>query len=240
MKTCIAETRNLSTLARTAQALLDRAADLPGIAAIVGPPGVGKTQGCVWLRDRTDAVFLRARSVWTTRSLIDDLARELRCDTHGRRGVVFDRAIEALAMSGRPIIVDEADYLLDSRSLIDAVRDVHDLSTVPLFVVGMERFTARVQEREQFASRIAHVVEFGWADLDDARAVAEACCEVEFADDLLTRIGNRAAWSLRRIKVALSQVETWAEMRGLELVTAADWGDQPLEGAVKGKRGGGR
>lgn len=241
MRNAIAETRNLTTLARAAEALRARQVDLPGIAAIVGSPGVGKTMGAVWLRDQTDAVFVRAKSVWTTRSLIDDMARELRVDVGGRRGVVFDRVVERLAITGRPVIVDEADYLLDRSMLLDAMRDLHDLSGVPLFVIGMERFSMRVERHEQFASRIARTIEFGWADLADARAVADTCCEVAFDDDLLARIVEQTAGSLRRIKVALAQIETWADRKGVGCVTLADWGAQAIPGAVaKARRGGAR
>lgn len=235
MRHLIAETRNIATLAGVARKIRARPADLPGIVAIVGHPGVGKTQACVWLRDRTDAVFLRAKSVWTVRSLIDDMARELRVDASGRRGVVYDRVIEALAISARPVIVDEADYLLSASALLDAVRDIHDLAQTPLFVVGMERFLAKAQRHEQFASRIAEAVRFEWADLADARAVAETCCDVAFGDDLLERMVRATKGSLRRIKVALLQVEMWADAEGLSRVTTADWGDRPFESAVRQK-----
>ncbi|MDR0966685.1 MAG: AAA family ATPase [Myxococcales bacterium] len=233
MRNIIAETRNLTTLAQTAEALRTRATDLPGIAAIVGKPGSGKTQGCVWLRDQVDAIYMKANSFWTPRSMLDCLCVETGVDTRGLRGVVIDRLIERLAISYRAIIIDEGDYLVEKISLLDALRDIHDLSGAPLLVVGMQDFLAKVKRREQFASRIARTIQFGDATIEDVRVVAKACCEVELADDLLARIVSSCAASMRRIKVSLAQVEGWALRKDLECVDSSTWGSQVFDGAVE-------
>lgn len=238
MKNLTAETKNLKALAQAAQAVCTQPSDLPGIVAIVGKPGLGKTSGATWLRDRTDAVYLSATSLWTPRTMLDSLAREVRVDTRGLRGVVFDRIIERLAVSERSIIIDEADYLLDRADLLSAARDVHDMSAAPLFVIGMHRFITRVQDHEQFASRIAQTIEFKKADLDDARSVAVTCCEVAFDDDILQRIVEASDGSLRRIKVNLRQVEMWAARRGADRVDSKAWGAQPFESVVMKRKGG--
>lgn len=241
MRNIIAETKNLKAVAQTSQAVRTQPTDLPGIVAIVGEPGLGKTSCATWLRDRIDAVFLTATSLWTPRTMLDLLARELRVDTRGLRGVVFDRIIERLAscVTGtRSIIIDEADYLIDRSDLLSAARDIHDMSGSPLFVLGMGQFAARVQAHQQFASRIAQIIPFVPADLDDARSVAGTCCDVTIADDLLTRIVEASGGSLRRIKVNLLQVETWAARKDLERVDVQAWGAQAFASIAPKKKGG--
>lgn len=234
MKQVIAQTKNLSNLAEVGQALSTRTPDLPGIGMIWGPSGLGKTTAAVWFRDRTDAVYVRAQSLWTPSGMLSAICRELDVMPAARCSLMLDTIVERLATTQRPLIVDEADYLLRSGRLLDTLRDLHDVSSAPVIVIGMADFRRRVASKEQFAGRIAQTVEFRPADLDDVRVTAEACCEVELADDLLERITRETQGSMRRVKVALSVVERWADRRGCGRVGLAEWGDQPIDGTVGG------
>ncbi len=232
MKQAIAHTKNLTHLMETAEALSRRGKDLPGIGMIWGPSGAGKTTGAVWLRDRSDAICVRAMRLWRPAAMLAAICKELDVLPSPRCAPMLDQVIERLRQSQRPVIIDEADYLIQSPALLDTLRDIHDVSSAPIIVIGMGTFRQRVQGKEQFSGRIAQIVEFRPADLDDVRATAEACCEVALDDALLERITRETQGSMRRVKTALSVVEQWADRRGETLVTAAAWGTQPLDGTV--------
>ena len=214
MRQVIAQTKNLHNLAEVGQALSTRTPDLPGIGMIWGPSGLGKTTAAVWFR-RPDGCGLRARAV--ALDAVGGCSRhlpELDVLPAARCALMLDTIVERLATTQRPLIVDEADYLLRSGRLLDTLRDLHDVSSAPVIVIGMADFRRRVASKEQFAGRIAQTVEFRPADLADVRTTAEACCEVELDDDLLERITRETQGSMRRVKVALSVIERWADRRG--------------------------
>lgn len=222
MRTRIAQTRNLRLLAEAGQALATRSPGLPGIGLVWGATGYGKTTAASWFRNASNAVYVRAYATWTPSAMLGAICRELDSVPQNRCSAMVDFIVEQLALRGRPLIVDEADYLLSSKKLLETLRDLHDVSTSPLIVIGMADFRRKVASREQFAGRIAQTVEFRAADLSDARVLADTVCEVAIADDLLERLHRASQGSMRLLAKALEERERAAKRQGLTKVTLSD------------------
>jgi Cdc6-like AAA superfamily ATPase len=230
MKTRIAQVKNIRKVWRAAETLRTRSVGVPGIGLIWGPTGYGKTTAITWLANqpRVNAVYVRAMATWTPSSMLAAMMRELDADPKNRCSAMVDHIVRRLAQEDRPLFVDEADYLADNRKLLDTLRDLHDMSTTPLILIGMKDFQRRVMAREQLAGRISQWLEFEPADLEDARTLVDEVCDVKVGDDLLAAMHRAAQGSMRGMVVAISRIESWARAENKPSVSMKEWGDRPF------------
>lgn len=235
MRPRILPIKNVARLKTAGDALVNRSYGMPGIGLVWGPTGYGKTTACTWLVNQVNGLYIRAMRLWSPKTMLTAIAREL--DIAPRRlnnGELVEAIVERLAETGRPLFIDEADYVVESSRLVDTLRDIHDLSSAPVILIGMHGIEKRIRGNEQFTGRIAQWVGFQGADLDDARLLADGLAEVTVQPDLLTALhqaatpkrrgkpGDEGA-EVRRIVVGLGQIETFARARGLTTIGAADW-----------------
>lgn len=230
MKHVTAMTKNVTRFIQGVQALMERPLGVEGMGLLWGSPGEGKTTSVAYVADQTDAVYVRALSCWTVTTMLGDICKELgfaRDKRMQRRSDMIEWINDQLKDSPRPIFIDEADYLFAQPGMVDALRDIYDTSRSPVILIGMEDMGRKAQANERLARRITQWVEFNGVDLDDARIVAETCCDVEIAPDLLAHIHQEARGNIGRMVIALSRVERWAKGR-LTIVTREQWGDKAL------------
>jgi DNA transposition AAA+ family ATPase len=231
MRKKIVPIKNVMRLKAAGDALLRRAPGLPGIGLIWGPTGYGKTTATTWFVNQCHGVYIRAISQWSPKSMLGALAREL--DIDGRRrfnnGELVELIVQHLSECGRPIFIDEADYIVERKPLTDTLRDVHDLATVPVVLIGMHGIEKRIRGNEQFTGRVAQWVGFTGLDEEDARLLAEQLVEVRIGADLLAALyadaspkGGTGA-EARRLVVGLDNIEGYARSRGLSAIKRADW-----------------
>jgi hypothetical protein len=228
MRYAVAHVKNISLLSDAGEALIRRAPGVPGIAVIWADTGAGKTTAAAWFANRVNAVYVRALATWTPSSMLGAILRELDVDPLSRCSDMVNKIAEELALKGRPLFVDEADHVISSKRLVETLRDLHDLSSSPLLLIGMADFMRQVKLREQLAGRVAQWVHFQPASLADARTLADAVCEVEISDDLLERLRSVARGSMRGLTVGLYKIEAFAKRTGKARVTAKDWGNREL------------
>lgn len=231
MKNKIAQVANIKMVYRAEESLRTRAPGVPGIGLLWGPTGFGKTTAITWLTNqpRVNAVYVRAIAAWTPTAMLAAIMRELDDEPRARCAVMVDLIVRALVREDRPLFVDEADYLADNRKLLDTVRDLHDLSTTPLILIGTKDFQRRVMHQEQLAGRVSQWLEFQPAGLKDARILCDEVCEVRVGEDLLGAIHRAAGGSMRATVVALSRVESYARAEGLDAVALKEWGDRSFQ-----------
>lgn len=225
MKKAIANVKNIRLLYAAGQALLHRDPGVPGIGLLWGLTGAGKTTAAAWYANQVNALYVRACATWTPASMLGAFMRELDAEPMQRCSDMLEHIVQLLALENRPVFVDEADYLM-KKNLAETLRDVHDLSEAPLILIGMADFRRKVVHREQLAGRIAQWVEFRPADLDDARTLVDAVCEVDVGDELLERLHKATGGSMRDMTVGLSRIESVAKRMNQKKVTARDWGDR--------------
>lgn len=224
MKNLVVETKNVRRLLTAHSALKEAAHYLPKIGLVHGLAGAGKTTGIAHLNQTEGGCFVRATAVWTPRTMLQAILRELgRDDVSGNNQTKLDEIIRLLAISNLPLFVDEADYLFTRAATLDILRDIHDQAGVPLFLIGMERISRKVNARELVASRVAQEIKFTPLDLEDTRLVADGLSEVRLEDDLLKDLHKKAHGSVRRITVGLSVIETFGKQMRLSSITLADW-----------------
>jgi ribosomal protein S13 len=132
--------------------------------------------------------------------------------------------IEALALSDRPLFVDEADYLANSKRMTESLRDMHDMATVPVVLIGMAGIDQRLNHRKQLTGRLMADVRFQRLTDEDVKKLADELSDIQIDDALRAMLNKQAAGSARLVVVGLGRIEQWAKSRGKRSVTAADWG----------------
>lgn len=229
MRSRMAITKSVAALQIAYEALAGRAFGVPGMALVYGYTGAGKTTAIAALRNATHGVYVRAQRTWTTNAMLRRLMAELGAEGKGSSSDMVDYIASTLLELQRPVFVDEADYLTRDHHMIETLRDIHDVAGVPVVLVGMSGIEKRIAGRnKQLAGRISHWVEFLPSDLEDARLVANAVCEVDVDDELLVDLHSQAKGSLRSIVVGLARIEQLAKANGWTSVDAERWGGRAL------------
>ncbi|PSU49451.1 DNA transposition protein [Photobacterium frigidiphilum] len=218
MKHKIIPVKNVARLASAYQALEDRPFNTPGMGLVWGDSGLGKTTATTWLINRCNGVYVRALALWNASAMIRAIAEELDLDTKGTRAALEMRVIEKLAETQRPLFVDEADHIVGNEQMMETLRDIHDLSTVPVLMIGMGQMRKKIARYAQLENRIMHWIEFAPCDHDDAVTMAKGMCEVEIQDDLLNELIAATRGEIRRLVVGLAQIEQEAKIQGLSMI----------------------
>lgn len=227
MKHQIIPISNVARLREAGQLLLDRAPNMPGMGLIYGATGLGKSTAATWYMNQCNAVLVRAMANWTPSAMLKAILRELSVDCRETSCSEMTTAIvESLARHNRPLFIDEADFLVKRHRMLETLRDLHDLASVPVVLIGMDGIHNKVaKESPQLAGRLMQWVEFQPATLTDTALLADGLCEVKVFEDLVALLHEKTGGHVRNIIVGLAQIETHARRKGLGIVRARDWPD---------------
>lgn len=223
MRSKIVPISNVARLAEAGDALLNRAPGMPGMGLCHGATGLGKSTAIAWLATRQHGVYVRALATSTPTSLLETICRELNIAARGRVAQTVEAIVSKLAETGRPLFVDEADYVVSQTRLVDTLRDLHDLSSVPVILIGMAGIDRKISLSPQLSGRMAQWVEFKPCSFEDAKRLAADLCEVVVADDLVAELHSRAGGSVRNTVVGLARIEQLARARSMTAFALADW-----------------
>ena len=228
MKTKVVTTSNVMALAEACTTVLNRAGGTPGMVLTEGFSGFGKTTAIGWISMRKKGIYIRMLSSMTATGLLDKIASEMMIDPGRTVNAKVEAIIGELSRNPRPIFLDEADYAIPEHGVVEtrlmgAIRDIHDLSDVPVVLVGMSGIARRIRRYPQFAGRFAHHVQFQACTPADARLMADENCDVAVADDLVEALRQRAEGSARLFTIGLTAIEQLARKQNLKRVELADW-----------------
>jgi DNA transposition AAA+ family ATPase len=230
MKKELVKTSNYERFRGAVAAVERRGAPEASMLLVVGHPGVSKSIIVNrWAVD-TRAVYLRAKVDWTPARFLGELAEEMRVESGGRRKEVFARVVAAIGRTQVPLIIDEVQHALaNGARTLEAVRDITDLTeTIVVLVAGEDRVPARIARYPQIASRIARVVEFHEASVDDVAKSCRDLAEVEILPDLVQEIHRQSGGLMRHVVNAIALVEQDAKRNGKRKVGAADFAGKAL------------
>lgn len=228
MKSVIAPVKNVKAFAVAGEALVKRSVNTPGIGVAFGRAGDGKSRTLSFWAARTDAAVVRAAATWRTPGpMLEQIALELGLTPRRRHDETRKMVADALSRGSlpKPLVFDEADYLVKHPVLLDTLRDLHDISGAAIWLIGMQDFVRSLlslKDQVQFVSRVSQVVEFKPLDREDAGMLINTIADVTVETDLIDRLHAEADGSARRLVVALEQIESLAKRKGLKKVTKKD------------------
>jgi len=199
----------------------------PRMILVHGSPGLGKTTAVGRLHLRHQGAYAYASTTWTKKSFLVKLAGRLGVTL--RRKDTADAVLDAIfekieTLQDGLIVIDEFDRISRSAGLVELVREIHDVSGIPIAVVGMDTIAKDLEAFPQFDQRIGERVEFKQVDIEDARSIATARCSVGVTDDLLAALLDRSGGVIRLLVTELAQVQATGLRDAIETVGLADMG----------------
>lgn len=224
----IAPITNVAICMRAMQRAIERPAHLPGLVAFYGPSGWGKSVAAAYTANVHRAYYVECKSSWTRKALLLAICDEMGIKAADTIYALNDQVAEQLVRSGRPLIIDEFDHLVERRS-VELVRDIYEASSAPILLIGEERLEANLRQWERFHNRILDWFPAEPASEEDVRHLARLyCSRTTVAPDLLARIREVTRGAVRRICINLERIQEFALGAGLDTVTLKEWGDREL------------
>jgi DNA transposition AAA+ family ATPase len=225
----IAPLVNVSLCLQALDMAMNRAPHLPGIVCFNGPSGFGKSSAAAFVANNLKAYYVECRSCWTKRAFLQAIMKDIGKPHDGMNlSDMIDEISEQLALSGRPLIIDETDHIVDKKA-IELVRDIYEGSGAAILLIGEERLPQKLKKWERFHGRILDWVYAQPASLADARQLAKLYCQgIKVEDDLLARVSQVAHGSVRRICVNLERIRAEADMLGQPSIGLKQWGNKAL------------
>jgi hypothetical protein len=235
----IAPLANIAVAERAISRALGRGMHQPGMVVMNGPSGYGKSMAAAWVTARNRAYYVQASDFWTKKAMLKDICRAL--GLQFKPGDTVDEmakmVVAQLEQSGRPLILDEFDYVVD-KNLVEAVRSLYEGSKAAILIIGEEALPQKLKKWERFHGRILDWYPAQPASVDDARELAKLYCpHVTVADCLLDRLVDKARGSVRRISTNLETIQEEAMSNAWEIVTIELWGTRPIHTGEPPRRG---
>ena len=222
----LAPLRNVNRLLTLVKRLENRGDGVPGMGCFYGWSGLGKSMAASYCTNAHAAIHVEVKSVWSKNSLCEAILEELGLPAKGTAAKMASQIAEALAMEQVPLIIDEADFLVD-KGMIEIVRDIYQMSDVPVILVGEELLPQKLRRWERVHGRIRSWVSAEAADDADFDLLMNIRCPGIVIEATLTEaIKTASIGSARRIVVNLDEVREIAAITGKKTITMADWGDR--------------
>ena len=210
---------------------VNREEHLPGIVALYGRSGVGKSKAAALTANTNQAFFVEMSSVWTKKFFLQSILKDMGIKPETSLSSMLDQICEELALSRRPLIIDEADYAAD-KNMLELIRDIHDGSNAAILLIGEEQLNTKIlRKSERFHNRMLHWAKAEPATHADAaklRDFYDQRAGVEVKDDLLKHINAHISGCVRRLCVNLSLVHQEAKRQGKTTMALEDWGNNQL------------
>lgn len=235
----IALLRNVASMVTLVETVQGRAPGLPGIGVYYGPSGYGKTTAGTYAANVYRAWAVQMKSVWRPKKLCQEILKEMAIKPAKNTADMVDQIAEELARNDRPLLIDEADYLI-AHNMVEIVRDIYEGSGGTIILIGEEYLPTALSRWERFHGRVLDWVGAERAELEDVGFLAPIYCPgVSIDADLAAHLLEQSRHSIRRIANNLGGVLSFARNRASTRVSRADWGDRAFfTGQAPGPRKG--
>ena len=224
----VAPLDNVARLAALIERTMSRAHGLPGMGCLYGPAGRGKTTAAVWACNAVNACHVEALPIGGVKAVLAMIVRELGLKPARTTEALFVQAAEQLARTGRPLLIDEADQILNDRS-IEIVRRLHNVCQAPVILIGEEALPQKLQRWERVHSRMLSWVGMEPASASDVDHLSRIYARgLTLGPDLKAALLKASRGSIRNVSTNLAHVAEFGATRGLTLIGLAEWGSQPF------------
>jgi hypothetical protein len=223
----LAPLTNVGATLSAMRSAMDRMSGLPGLVCLYGRSGYGKSSAAAYTANKTRAYYVELKSLWSTKHILINILRDMGILPANTVAEMLDQACEQLALSGRPLIIDQADYLVD-KGRAQILMDLYEGSKAPILFIGEERPSTAMKARNNTVHRrVLHWIEAQPASLGDCQALARLYCpELDVGEDLLEHINRVVDGCTGRVAVNLNLLAERAKVHGWARADLAVWRGQ--------------
>lgn len=189
---------------RRFEALMDGLAMSAGegrLGLVYGRAGRGKTRTATWYAAHNGCVFLRCLSIWRHSELgmLQALCRELgvRNIPH-RKAPAFQAAMEAMMANPKPVFIEEIEKL--PYAFLELVRDLSDLTTAPIVLVGEEELENLLKRNRRIWSRTFRQMEFSPVEPADIVTYANQAAGLQIRPEVMALLNGSSGGDFRLVK----------------------------------------
>jgi len=221
VKNVFAMTDNVELFVQLAHSLEQRDRGVDGMGLVYGDPGLGKSRTAIWLADKINAAYYRAKEHTTLRSLLEGIVMELGQAPAYLTSALYAQAAESLRENPRTLIIDEIDYLAGAGKGIQTLRDLADETGAPVIMIGMMDAERKIARFKHLYDRLqAHIMRFKPLGEADVARFSGQVCEVALSDGAVAEVARVSGGKLRKVIVELYRIERLAKANDLDKVEA--------------------
>ena len=217
------KTSNVSRFLAAVSTLEDRGAPEASFMLVAGDAGHGKSRTGQWWATHHDAAFVRIKAAATPHWLMTDLMRELgRTAPAHSCEKLFGQIVGSLVREPRALVIDEIESAMHDMRVIETLRDISDITEVPVVLIGREYVQGHLRKYPQLWSRVSAVTLFAPVSLDDVTLLAGELCEVALDDGVIKKVHGESEGRVREVIKALANVERIGKRSAAGEVTLAE------------------
>lgn len=217
---------NVGLLSAAIERAHSRPMGLPGLVVMYGASGLGKSVGAAFAANLHRAYYVECRDTWSKKAFLQAILREMSIAPGQTLSIMVDQVAEQLSRSGRPLLIDDVQYLLE-KAVANVLTDIYNASQGTIVLIGEERVPSSLAKLERLHNRVLEWVPAQPATLDDLRNLAKASYpNLHIADDLLEDLRNKVRGCLRRVAVNLYKIYNETQSRAMDSIDLAGWGNR--------------
>ena len=234
-KSSIAQIRNISQCYEAVKRTMERNPLLPGISAFYGPSGFGKSTAANFVATKTNAFYVQVKSTYTKKAFLQALLREMSIPYPATLSEMMELATSELAKSGRPLIIDEFDHLVQGNK-VEIIRDLYEGSQGTFLIIGEEMLARKLEKWERFHGRILNWVPALPADINDVTLLASIYApKIEIDEPVLEQLLAQVRGSTRRVSTNLEMLNEKALEAGVRHISKQVFKELLPDGFVTGE-----
>lgn len=217
---------NVGLLSAAIERAHNRPLGLPGLVVLYGASGLGKSVSATFAANQHRAYYVECRDTWSKKAFLQAILREMGIAPGQTLSIMVDQVAEQLTRSGRPLLIDDVQYLLE-KAVANVLTDIYNASQGTMVLIGEERVPSSLAKLERLHNRVLEWVPAQKATLDDLRHLVKATYpKLQFSDDLLADLCQKVSGCLRRVAVNLYKVNNEAQAMGWDSIDLAGWGSR--------------
>ena len=206
----IAQLGNVTELGVLVATVVNRHPNLPPLGVFYGASGAGKTFAAAWNANLYKAYYVEVKSLWTRKRFFEAILQEMQIIPEKTIGAMFDQVCAQLALSRRPLFVDDCQYLAKGDKL-EMVKDIAEGSQGSIILIGEDALPQALRRWERIDNRVLAWAQAKPCTVADARKLLPMYApEVEVADELLAKVCSEVKGCTRRVCTNLNTMREYA------------------------------
>lgn len=210
MKKVFVKTKNVKNFISLISEIQNLPPNIPKFALVYGEHGLGKTNTIIWWATRNNAIYIRANNEMTQGALLKEIAIELGERPYYLMQDNLNVILKHLRSEPQIIIVDEVDYLIGNKNVIEVLRDIQDMTGIPIVLVGMSLIDKKISRFKHFEDRIYKKLRFEHFNISDIEEILKELTDLKFTVDAVSYLSTRTN-QFRQLVKLINKLEKLSE-----------------------------
>ena len=191
MKNTFVRTKNVKNFVTLMDNLQKLPSNISKLALVYGEHGLGKTHSIIWWATRNNAIYVRANNEMTQNALMKAIVEELGYRSRFFMQDNYNLILKHLKSAPQIIIIDEVDYLIGNKNVIESLRDIQDNTSTPIVLVGMGMVDKKIARFKHFEDRLFQKLKFESFNQEDIEVILKELTDLSFSDDAINYLATR-------------------------------------------------